>query len=180
MKIGENTFVSISYTLKVNGEVVETVPAERPLEFVYGAGYLLPKFEDALKGLTAGDPFAFNLASADAYGELNPEAVVDLPKEIFMIDGVVEEGLLEIGNQLPMSDNQGNRLLGTIKSVGESTVTMDFNHPMAGNVLDFTGTVVAVREATEDDLAPAGGCSCGDCGDDKDCDDGCGCGCGEH
>ena len=113
MKIGENTFVSLSYTLTVNGEVIETVPAEHPLEFVYGAGYLLPKFEAELKGLQPGDKFEFGLAAGDAYGEQIPEAVVELPKDIFMIDGKIEDGLLTVGNQLPMSDNQGNRMVGT-------------------------------------------------------------------
>lgn len=178
MKIGENTFVSLSYTLTVNGEVIETVPAEHPLEFVYGAGYLLPKFEAELKGLQPGDKFEFGLAAGDAYGEQIPEAVVELPKDIFMIDGKIEDGLLTVGNQLPMSDNQGNRMVGTVKAVAENSVTMDFNHPMAGKALDFKGTVVAVREATEADRMPHGGCSCG-CDDAGSCegDGGCGCGC---
>ncbi len=180
MKIGEKTFVALSYELKVDGELVEKVTAEAPLQFVYGAGFLLPKFEGQLKGLGAGDSFAFRLESDDAYGEMMPEAVVELPKEIFMVDGKVEDGLLEIGNQLPMSDNQGNRLVGVVKAVGDETVTMDFNHPMAGKALEFSGAVVAVREATPEDMMPAqGGCSCGDCSDDcgGEAEGGCGCGC---
>ncbi len=187
MKIGEKTFVSLSYELKVDGETVEKVGAETPLEFVYGAGFLLPKFEAHLAGLKKGDDFAFRLEAADAYGEKVDEALVELPKEVFMIDGKIEDGLLEIGNQLPMSDNMGNRLVGVVKSVNDSTVTMDFNHPMAGKALEFKGQVVGVREATAADMmqgqAAGGGCGCGcedgDCGDGS-CDskqEGCGCGC---
>ena len=189
MKIGEKekTFVALSYELTVNGELVEKVTAESPLQFVYGAGFLLPKFEAHLKGLSKGDEFAFHLDSDDAYGPVIGEAVVDLPKEVFMVDGKVEDGLLEIGNQLPMSDNQGNRLVGVVKDVKDDVVTMDFNHPMAGKSLDFKGQVVEVREATPEDLGPMNaGCGCGDgCGDG--CEDGCGdkehkggCSCGCH
>lgn len=181
MKIGDKTFVALSYELKSDGEIVEKVTAEAPLQFVYGAGFLLPKFEEQLTGLDKGDKFAFRLESEDAYGPVIEDAVVDLPKDIFMVDGKIEEGLLEIGNQLPMSDNQGNRLVGIVKEVGDDTVKMDFNHPMAGHTLDFTGEVVEVREATPEDMMPlmgGGGCGC-DNGGSCDCDDetkaGCGC-----
>ncbi|MBQ4279482.1 MAG: FKBP-type peptidyl-prolyl cis-trans isomerase [Rikenellaceae bacterium] len=175
MKIGEKTFVALSYELTVDGQQVEKVTADAPLQFVYGAGFLLPKFEEQLAGLSAGDTFAFRLEPADAYGGLIEEAVVELPKSVFMIDGKIEDGLLEVGNQLPMSDNQGNRLVGTVKAVGDESVTMDFNHPMAGKALQFTGAVVNVREATPEDMmqgqmAAGGGCSCcggeeGECGE---------------
>lgn len=190
MKIGEKTFVSLSYELKVDGEIVEKVTAEQPLEFVFGAGFLLPKFESYITGLGKGDSFEFILETDDAYGPIVTEAVVELPKDVFMIEGKIEDGLLEIGNQLPMSDNQGNRLVGVVKVVGEESVTMDFNHPMAGKTLDFKGEVVGVREATPEDMmqgqmAAAGGCGCGDsgcdCGDGCECAEdpkgGCGCGC---
>ena len=169
MKIGEKTFVALSYQLKVDGQVVETVKAESPLQFVYGTGFLLPAFEANLAGLGKGDPFAFRLDAANAYGEVIPDAVVELPKEVFMVDGKIEDGMLEIGNQLPMSDNQGNRLVGVVKAVGNDSVTMDFNHPMAGKTLNFDVEIVSVRDVTPEDLQ--GGCSCGDCGDD--CGGGC-------
>ena len=169
MKIGEKTFVALSYQLKVDGQVVETVKAESPLQFVYGTGFLLPAFEANLAGLGKGDPFAFRLDAANAYGEVIPDAVVELPKEVFMVDGKIEDGMLEIGNQLPMSDNQGNRMMGIVKEVGEETVKMDFNHPMAGKTLNFDVEIVSVRDVTPEDLQ--GGCSCGDCGDD--CGGGC-------
>lgn len=175
MKIGEKTFVSLSYTLKVDGEVVDSAPASSPLEFVFGAGYLLPKFEENIKGLEKGDKFEFTLSAAEGYGETVEDAVVDLPKSVFMIDGQIEDGLLEIGNQVPMSTADGQHLLGTVKEVGEESVKMDFNHPMAGKTLDFSGEIVDVREATDEDLMggmmAGGGCDCGceSCGDDSGC-----------
>lgn len=174
--------MALSYELKVDGQVVETVTAESPLQFVYGTGLLLPAFESHLTGLSKGDAFAFRLDAANAYGEVVPDAVVELPKEVFMIDGKIEDGLLVVGNQLPMSDNQGNRLVGIIKAIGDESVTMDFNPPMAGKDLEFSGSVVEVREATPEDLMmghAAGSCDCGCSG--EECDDehkgGCSCGC---
>ena len=79
------------------------------------------------------------------------------------------EDILFEGSQVPMSDAQGNRMMGIVKEVGESTVKMDFNHPMAGKTLNFDVEVVSVRDVTPEDLQ--GGCSCGDCGDD--CGGGC-------
>ena len=105
-------------------------------------------------------------------GELIAAAVVDLPKNIFMVDGKLAEDILFVGSQVPMSDNQGNRMMGIVKEVGEETVKMDFNHPMAGKTLNFDVEVVSVRDVTPEDLQ--GGCSCGECGGD------CGEGCGDH
>ncbi len=185
MKIGDKTFVALSYQLTVDGELVETVKADAPLQFIYGAGQLLPAFEKEIEGLGKGDKFKFTLTPENGYGEIIKEAILDLNKEVFMIDGKIQEGLLEVGNQLPMSDNQGNRLVGVVKAVNDSTVTMDFNHPMAGKTLNFEGEVVEVREATDEDLMhgmhAAGGCGCGcgcddhgSCGcDDAGCDSGC-------
>lgn len=189
MKIAEKTFVALSYELTVEGAVVDKATADQPLSFPYGVGYLLPEFEKNILGFEAGEKTSFTLSAANGYGEVNPEAVVELPLDIFMIDGQIEEGLLEIGNQLPMSDNQGNRMMGVVKSLSEDKVTMDFNHPMAGKELNFAIEVVSVREVTPADLMPQGGgcgsgCNCGgdcesgdcDC-DSKDEEGSCGCGC---
>lgn len=174
MKIGEKTFVSLVYTLKVGGEVVDSTTKENPLSFVFGAGYLLPKFEEQISGLEPGDKFEFTLQPADGYGEVIAEAVVELPKDVFMVDGAIEDGLLTVGNQIPMSTADGQHLLGIVAEVTEDKVKMDFNHPMAGKVLDFSGEIIDVREATEADYMAGMGGGCDDCGSDPDS---CGCGC---
>lgn len=189
MKIGNNAFVALSYDLIVEGEIVDKATAEKPLEFIYDAGFLLPSFEENIKDLKAGDSFAFTLKAADAYGEIMPEAVVELPKSVFMVDGAIEEGMLELGNQIPMMDNQGNQMIGKVVGVTDEMVKMDFNHPLAGKTLNFAGKIESVREVTDVDRAKfmgmGGGCGCGDsaCSDSCDCSDtdakaaGCGCGC---
>ena len=170
MKVEQNKMVAVHYKLTVDGAVADQSNPEAPLEFICGTGMLLPKFEGAIIGKEPGEKVSFTLAPADGYGEIIPEAVVDLPKSIFMIDGKVADNLLVVGNQIPMSDAQGNRMVGMVKAVGEETVTMDFNHPMAGKTLNFDVEVVEVRDVTPEDLASQGGCNCGCSGD---CESGC-------
>ncbi len=182
MKIGENTFVTLDYKLEVDGAVADQSQPGQPLKFAYGMGMLLPKFEEAIAGLAAGDDFKFTLTPTEGYGEVIKEALVELPTSVFEVNGAVEPGLLEVGNMIPMADQQGNRLMGRVVAVTE-VVTMDFNHPMAGKTLDFSGRVVEVREITPEDLqgfAGGGGCDCGDADcscDDKGANGGCSCGC---
>jgi len=156
MQITKNKVVSLSYVLKrdnANGEIIEETRSGDPLVFLYGIGQMLPKFEEHLNSLTAGDGFEFTLSSDEAYGETDQDAIIDLDKSIFMIDGKVDNELLEVGNVIPMRDDQGHMLQGTVVSVSEDLVRMDFNHPMAGNVLHFVGKVIEVREATAEELS---------------------------
>jgi len=175
MKIGANKVVSLSYTLEVDGDVMETVTAEKPLEFIYGTGYLLPKFEENVSSKEVGDSFEFVLTASEGYGEENPDAIIELPKDMFMIDGKIEAGLLTVGNVLPMQDSEGNRLQGSIDEIKEDVVVMNFNHPLAGSDLHFKGDVVAVREATQTELSHGlGGEQGSSCGDgDCSCCSGC-------
>lgn len=168
MKIGTNKVVSLAYTLEVEGDVMETVTSEKPLEFIFGTGYLLPKFEENVSSKVVGDSFDFTLTASEGYGEENPDAIIELPIDIFKVDGKIEEGLLTVGNILPMQDSDGNRLQGSIDEIKDDVVVMNFNHPLAGADLHFKGIVVAVREATETELVNGLrgelGTSCGDGG----------------
>jgi len=176
MKAEKNNVISLSYVLTVSGDVIETVTAQKPMEFIMGTGYLLPKFEENITGKSVGDSFEFTLSANDAYGETTPDAIVELPKHIFEIDGKIEEGLLEVGKVLPMSDSEGNRMHGSIEEVREESIVMNFNHPLAGEELHFKGTIVAVREATAEELQNGlFGEKANSCSDD-DCSS-CGCGC---
>jgi FKBP-type peptidyl-prolyl cis-trans isomerase SlyD len=123
--------------------------------------------------LKVGDHFDFELASADAYGEINNEAIVDVPMKAFEIDGKVDEHLLRIGNKIPMQDSSGNKLVGFVKEINADRVRMDFNHPFAGNNLLFKGEITSIRDASEEELQHGhvhSSCSCSscdDCGDDQ-------------
>ncbi|MFC2114587.1 peptidylprolyl isomerase [Bacteroidota bacterium] len=176
MIVSKDKVISVTYELRVNGtdEVVEIVNEEKPLEFIHGSGTLLSSFETNLNGLSAGNPFDFVLNHVDAYGELNEEAIMDLPINVFMVDGKLDEQVISIGNMVPMRDNQGRQFNGKVIGVTAETVKMDFNHPMAGKDLNFKGQIVDIREATADELANGlYGSSCGCGGSCGSGDDGC-------
>jgi FKBP-type peptidyl-prolyl cis-trans isomerase SlyD len=194
LEITKNAMVTLTYDLHLddqNGEMIEQATEANPLKFLYGAGMMLPKFESQLAGLREGEPFTINLVSRDAYGEFNQDAIVDLPKTVFVVNGEFDSELIQIGNTIPMMSSDGQRMNGNVIEVNEDSVKMDFNHPLAGEDLYFSGKVIGVREATEDEINKmlnGGGCGCGSggcgsgCEDDSCCsgDDekhGCGCGC---
>lgn len=155
LTVEKNRVVSLVYELRTesfDGEIVETVDESNPLVFLYGRGNLLPKFEEQIKGLKKGDTFNFNIPCEDAYGEIDEEAVIDLPISIFEVDGEIDEDLLQPGNVIPMQDEAGNRIDGMVLEVSDTHVTMDFNHPLAGADLYFTGKITDVREATEEEI----------------------------
>jgi len=188
MIISNDKIVSLSYVLKVKDEIVDNAVAEHPLEFLYGHGQLLPLFEEKIKGLKIGDTFEFMVPCEQGYGQVNEMAVVELPKEIFKVDGEIPDDLLEVGRSLPMRDNEGNALNGMIVEIKEDLVLMDFNHPLAGQDLFFNGKIESIRDASAEELAHGHSHSHSSCGNgcSDGCDDnqlkseegGCGCGCG--
>jgi FKBP-type peptidyl-prolyl cis-trans isomerase SlyD len=171
--------------------VFESATEQNPLIFLHGAGLMIPAFEEQLLGKKSGENFEIAIPAASGYGDINEEAVVELPIDIFKVDGKVDENLLTPGKSIPMMSAHGQRMDGIVVSVQADVVTMDFNHPLAGEDLHFTGTVLEVRQATEEELSAAystGGCGCGSscgsgcgdsgCGDSQDgggCESGCGC-----
>ena len=93
------------------------------------------------------------IKSENAYGGYSSEAVIEIPKSVFEEDGPADEELLREGNYLTLEDHNGNPLRGRVQKVEDDKVTMDFNHPLAGQDLHFKGGIVDVREATESELA---------------------------
>ena len=195
MKITNNAVVNAEYELYVDGEngeleLMERATSEQPLNFIYGIGMMLPKFEQNLNGLETGDSFDFTISNEEAYGPYDDEAVIELERAVFEIDGKLDEEMVFEGNVVPLMDSEGNRLQAQVVSVNDTHVTVDLNHPLAGENLHFKGKVIEVREASEEELNAllGGGCGCGGncgdgCGDDCGCNDdhnhshGCGCGC---
>lgn len=190
-EISKNFMVTLTYDLHIDdagGEMIEQATEANPLKFLYGAGVMLPKFESHLSGLKAGETFTMRLPSTDAYGDVNQDAIVDLPKHVFLVDGKFDDELITVGNTVPMMSGNGQRLNGMVLEVSDEEVKMDFNHPLAGEDLYFSGKILEVREPSEEELAQHnqnGGCGCGSDGcDDGGCgsgdgghDHGCGCGC---
>lgn len=153
MKIDKHTVVTVNYTLKVDGELVEETNQESPLTFLAGVGMMIPGFENQLVGKEPGDSYDITVKPAEGYGDTDPEAIIDLPKDIFKVDGELQEDMLVVGNVIPLQDQNGNPLQGVVLEIGGDTVKMDLNHRLSGKTLYFTGKVLEVRAATEDEIS---------------------------
>ena len=152
MKIEKNKVVLVTYDLEVEGNIVDRATEEKPLDYIQGMHMLIPRFEAELEGLEEGAEFAFTLQPEEGYGPYDEKHRIDLPKSAFTIEGQVREDLMQIGRILPMVGSDGSVVNATVVDVKEDGVTMDFNHPMAGKILNFKGKVVSVRDATEKEL----------------------------
>ncbi|MHA8093792.1 FKBP-type peptidyl-prolyl cis-trans isomerase [Aquirufa lenticrescens] len=158
MPIAKNNVVFISYQLAFPDEdgqpdVVEIVDEKEPMVFIHGLSGLPEAFEKNLLGLNEGDTFDFSISAEDAYGNVDPNAIIQLPKSIFQAEGQSADDILQIGNFIPMTDDQGNRMQGLVVSIEGETVTMDFNHPLAEKTLMFQGKILKIREATPEEIA---------------------------
>lgn len=152
MKITKHTVPSVTYALTVEGQLMDQADENNPLVYLAGVGVMIPGFERELEGKTAGSTFDFNLTSEDAYGPRDEQAIVPIPNDVFMVDGKMDTEIVKLGAMLPMQDQNGNPLQGIVVEMNDESVVMDFNHPLAGKDLHFTGTVVEVREATQEEL----------------------------
>jgi len=195
MKIVKDTVVVLTYELTVEGKVFDKTTPEAPLDYIQGEHMLLKDFEEALLGKEPGDKFDITLSAEQGYGEVDPSRKVSLPKSAFEIDGVIHEELLVVGRVIPMLNAASQVVNGTVAEVHEEDVIMDFNHPLAGKELHFTGEIISVREATQKEITEGlhgeflpkqggcgggchggcGGCG-GGCGEDSGCGDGDCCG----
>ncbi|RLD45312.1 MAG: peptidylprolyl isomerase [Bacteroidetes bacterium] len=148
MQIGPKKTAKLIYTLTAvdDDKIIEKVNEEKPAAFQFGIGQLLPAFEENLSGLKANDEFSFILKAEDAYGPSDPYAIFDIPIDTFAVDGKTDEKMLQVGNTIPMNDNDGNKHMGRITKVMPEAVTMNFNHPLAGKDLRFSGKVIDVKE----------------------------------
>ncbi len=163
MAIEANQIVSIEYEVKDGDKVVDSNIGGAPLVFMFGKGQIIPGLENGIVNMNAGDKADVLVEPADAYGEYKDDATQEVPADQFA--GVQ----LEIGMTLYGQDEDGGTTQVTVKEFGGDTVTIDFNHPLAGKTLMFTVSVNSVREATADEAMtgmpaenkPAEGESCG-------------------
>lgn len=194
MKIATNKVVELCYELEVDGQIVDRTTREKPLDYIHGTRSLLPKFEANIEGKEPGDSFKFTLTPEEGYGEVDPDRVIDLPKEAFEVNGELREDLMKPGSTVPLLNNAGQVVPGVVVAVSEKSVKLDLNSPMAGKTLNFSGEILTVREATEKELTEGlhgeylhSNCGCGHHHHGNGCGghhDGCGChdeeGCGCH
>ncbi len=154
MAVAPNKVVTISYQLKTepNGPIMDEAPKNDPYEFLCGFGSLLEKFEANLEGLEIGKTFEFILTPEEGYGEYEEEAIIQMEKADFVLDGQDASEMITLGNVIPLQDQNGQTFQGRITAVGETDVTIDMNHPFAGKHLHFSGEVLGIREAHQSEL----------------------------
>lgn len=148
--------VTMTYTLRFKdkaGDVIQKVDENRPFVQLFGVGTLLPAFEENLDGLEKGDSFGFELPAEQAYGVPSDDAIIELEKKIFLIDGKIDPEIVAEGKMITMQDQHGNPVEGKVLAIKEDSVIMDFNHPLAGEDLYFSGDILDVREATSEEIS---------------------------
>lgn len=182
-KVEPGMFVEYAYTVTnaADDSLLFEATKGHPDQMVFGASQeVIPALASAMEGLGEGDRFEITLPPQAAFGDLNPDYIMELDRSVFSEDGKLPEQV-KVGAALPMMTGEGYRVVGVVKEIGDK-VTMDFNHPFAGLTVTFRGEVVTVRPATEDEIHPVsgcGGCGGGCCGGgDGDCGGG-DCGDGE-
>lgn len=149
MKIDTNAVVSIHYVLtNTSGEQLDSSQGKEPLAYLHGTGGLIPGLEQALKGHKVGEAMDVSIAPEDAYGLVNDDLIQDVPRSAF--DGVE---VIEPGMQFQASGEGGQTQMITVAKVAEDLVTVDANHPLAGQTLNFSVTIEDVRAATEEEIA---------------------------
>ena len=175
MKISENKIVTAEYQLFVknsNGslELMEETTPKFPLRYLHGFGMMMPKFEELMGGKMQGENFEFSIGVEDAYGEYSKESIIDLPMNVFTADGQLDEKKIFKGSVVPLVDSTGQRINAEVVSINENSITVDLNHPLAGEELFFKGKILDVHIPTEEELRSLISCNCGGCsGNDNDC-----------
>lgn len=146
-RAADDLVVTIEYELTVDGEVLDSSAEEGPLEYLHGHENIISGLEKELTGMQAGESKKVIVAPEEGYGLVDPEAVLEIPREEFP-----DELPLEIGTELEMTDDEGDMLFAKILEVGKETVKLDTNHPLAGKTLYFEVKVVALRAASDEEL----------------------------
>jgi len=147
MQISENKVVTIHYTLtNPQGDVIDSSRDGEPLAYIHGIGALVPGLEQELEGKAAGDSVAVTVQPEDGYGQRSEQLIQSVPREVFHLDGDIE-----VGMRFQAETDHGIELVEVV-AVNDQTVTVDANHPLAGETLNFDVEVVAVRDATADEL----------------------------
>ena len=148
MQITQDTVVSIHYTLTDDaGKTIDSSAGGEPLAYLHGNGNLIPGLERALEGKQAGDSLNVKISPAEGYGEHDKSLIQQIPRRV--LKGI---GNIHVGMQLQAQSDQGSRAV-TVTHVAGDMVTIDGNHPLAGQNLNFEVQITDVRAATEEERA---------------------------
>ena len=133
--------VKVHYHGKLTtGETFDSSAGRDPLAFEVGGGMVIQGFDEGVTGMSVGDKKTIHIPFMEAYGPVNPEMIIDMPRERFPAD--ME---LEVGMPLVMSDGQGQQFQVTVTELKETSVMLDANHPLAGKDLVFDLELVEIE-----------------------------------
>jgi len=162
--VQDNMVVVLDYVLTVDGNEVDA----NSMPYLHGHGNIIPGLESAISGMKLGETKDILVKAADAYGEYDEESLVKVNRDSFPKDFEIK-----LGSPLRIRDENGHIFSGTITALGQDTIELDLNHPMAGKDLFFKATISDIRKATPEELAHGHVQSeCDSCGSDG-CSSGC-------
>lgn len=146
--VANDKVISMAYKLTVDGEVLDEAGDHDAIQFLQGHRNIIPGLERELAGMKVGESKQVVVKAVDGYGEVDSEQVQDISLEEFP-EGIVPE----IGMELEIKDEEGNDLYGRVLAIKSDSVTMDFNHPLAGKTLNFEVKIVEVRDPTGEEMS---------------------------
>lgn len=146
--VEDGKVVTLDYTLRVNGDVVDTSEGGTPIQFIQGQQHIIPGLEEELYGMEVGEKKNIVVPPDKGYGDMDPENIADIPREQFPAEIPLEPGV-----ELEVREQGGRLMQARIDSVADETVRLDFNHPLAGKELHFDVQVVDLRAATDEELS---------------------------
>ena len=146
-KVTDGQVVSMEYTLRVDGKVVDSSEGQEPLEYLHGMGNIIPGLERELDGMTVGDSKKVIVAAVDGYGELDEEAFLEAPRTEFPQDMPIKPGV-----EMELTGPEGQPMYARIEKIEGETVVLNMNHPLAGKELHFDVKVVKLRDATDEEM----------------------------
>ncbi len=145
--VADDVVVTMAYTLSIKDEVIDSSEDSDPLIFLQGYRNIIPGLERELYGLKVGDTKKIIVSPQDGYGDVDPEAFMDVPRSEFPKDIP-----LDIGTELEIRDEEDEVMLATVHEVTKDIVRLNFNHPLAGETLHFDIKILELRSATEEEL----------------------------
>ncbi|MCW5877551.1 MAG: peptidylprolyl isomerase [Anaerolineales bacterium] len=146
--VAKDTVVKLAYTLTVDGEIIDMADEQDAIEFLQGHRNIISGLESQLDGMKVGENKTVKVSAEEGYGAVDEDAFDEVPLSEFP-----EDVTPEMDMELELKDAEGNDLYGRIVAIGDESVTMDFNHPLAGKELHFEVKVVDVRPATAEEIA---------------------------
>jgi len=147
LKVADGQVIMMEYTLQVDGEIIDTSADHGPIEFLQGQGNIVPGLEQALYGMAVGESKDVVVAAGDGYGEMDNQAYMEVPRDQFPQDIP-----MDVGTQIELHNESGQPMVARIDQVGDTSVRLDFNHPLAGKELHFAVKIAGLRPATDEEL----------------------------